>query len=195
MAHIIAKLFLTWRVRCRCQSLNRFLVWRIFCHNILTIFFCLTPVASTPGNVFDVSVKINSVFWSDVFFIVPAILLHRIAPPPPPQHHQRPPQRHQSRLAAGQSHHSDPMSRRRRHHRWHLCRRRPRSFGNLWVGPQKLVGGTPEASHQKAKIKGMKAQKATMKGNESPKGQRKEMKAHKAKNCKMEPVTALINPL
>ena len=35
------------------------------------------------------------------------------------------------------------------------------------------MGGTPEASHQKAKIKGMKAQKATMKGNESPKGQNK----------------------
>ena len=48
-------------------------------------------------------------------------------------------------------------------------------FGNLWVG-------TPEASHQKAKIKGMKAQKATMKGNESPKGQNKGNEGPKGKN-------------
>ena len=45
-----------------------------------------------------------------------------------------------------------------------------------------LVGGTPEGSHQKAKIKGMKAQKATMKGNESPKGQNKGNEGPKGKN-------------
>ena len=38
----------------------------------------------------------------------------------------------------------------------------------------------------------MKAQKTKMKGNEGPKGQNERMKAKKAKNCKMQPVSPLI---